>query len=528
MTTHQSTSLHVEDANGDNVAFSTVDGEARSYANHTEKPVLRVWRTAFLPDGQPTELEVLFTDADVRDLRAFLADTFGMAARVRQQVEDAAVSGLSDGRATVPGVATLSYPTLPFQPIGCSLCARTDIHHHMQDPSGVHWVHDGTEANCPLPDNHYPVRASGGEGDNQAEPPRQCPHISNGVQCSYEEHSPDTGHSYETFPSIQDWASRPPTQNDAGAVPPPADAQGATNTLQPAGTGQSAAVSATSAAPASQPSAPEKKRKRRTKLEIAFDTAWEAHEKDASAETAQAYNDARQALTAKDPGNSRLNEIADPVAGQDYMSDSSPVPHFAPEPDRQPFPMPHPPFANGGPIIPNNGYDPSLYAAEEQFEQAAQPTPFNPEQAAAQAFPCPVTADDGRPCQRPYGHEIQTDLNPDPKPHAFAANMDRLREQGIQNGVQPVQQHPGEGGATGGVSYETATQVGPVFPQGFAPEISFPVQASAQPPVVMPGTSVLSFQVPPTPAAEPVIPAGADLQPPAPAAPFWQQPQGGQ
>jgi hypothetical protein len=509
VTTHQSTSLHVEDANGENVAFSTVDGEARSYANHTDKPVLRVWRTAFLPDGQPTELEVLFTDADVRDLRAFLTDTFGIRGAAREEY------GPSKGQAVAP--------LLPWDHPDADPAA--DVLAMKQHYAATYGIPASEVAVRPLtvhPDVELPGMweqsdFSGGEADSQHLIARQCPVIYSGVQCAQAVHPDSVMHHFPGY-------SIPPSQNDAGAVPPPADAQGAANALQPAGTGQPAAVSATNTAPASTthsgtplpdlgplPEEP-KKRKRRTKLEIAYDEAKKLYDEDPNKDaegntgTLTAWHAAREALRAKDPGNTRLNEqalaaefqeaqAAYQASGQVLIDAANAegynVPHFAPEP-LQPGAQPVPgqvyaPDANGG--IPAQAF-------------AFTPPPFNPEQAAAQAFPCPATADDGRPCQRPYGHEIQTDLNPDPKPHVFAANMDQLREQGIQNGVLPVQQYPAIGYAPTGVP-------------AALPQDNYDAH-------------VLNFQVPPTPPAAPVIPAGADLQPPAPTAPFWQQPQGGQ
>jgi hypothetical protein len=114
-------------------------------------------------------------------------------------------------------------------------------------------------------------------------------------------------------------------------------------------------------------------------------------------------------------------------------------------------------------------------------------------------------SDGTRQCTRPFGHEMQTDLNPAPTPHIFATTDPSSLGQPVN--AQNTQPLPGP------------LQVTPPNPvQGFTVPGTVNDQylpADQQP-------APLSFQVPPTPEGEPH--QETNLQPPAPAAPFWQQP----
>lgn len=435
MTTYESTSLHIEDDNENSLAFSTISKDG-------ETSVLRAWSTQKLPDGQPIEVEVLFTSNDVRDLQSFLVDTLGRLPKTNG-------GGVAE-RMSAPLAAY--DPSLPIVP-GTAYAAG---------PDGIPAAAFGTLQH----------RADEAAGEEQFG--RQCPVIYDGIQCSaVEDHT--SNHQF-----VVDWTTKQSPQNDARTATPPADAQGASNTPQSVSPDQSAAVSAIGvpapeAAPASQhPEQGPPKRKRRTKVEIAYDTAKNEYDRatvggtqEQATAAANELAEAHKALYQKDPGNIRLSETApapqNPVAVQTG-------PSFAPE---QP--------------------------------QYAYPTA---EQAAAQGFPCPMTSSDGRPCQRPYGHEILTDLNPEPKAHIYATDPGTL-------GQSP-------GGYIPGNASIPAAEVAGVFPQSFQP--GGPVFGSEFANNGVPA-GPLSFQVPPTPEAAPVAVPGADLQPPAPAMPSWQQPQ---
>jgi hypothetical protein len=484
VTNHQSTSYHVEDENEESLAFTTLPTESGDPTKDYE-PVLKAWSTQALPDGQRIDVSVQFSMPDVRGLQAFLNDQFGRGAGAKGN-DDANAKYFQDGWVSaLREILTLTgagWTALQIQD-----WATTQIQARRGETPvyGIDVSQDGTTvvAGTRAPDGVVTIESI----------TRQCPVIYSGVQCNFAEHSSEMGHSFQ----------EPYTpMNDAGAVPPPADAQGATNTPQSASTDQSAAESATGAptpetAPASTPEKP--KRKRRTKLEIAYDDALKAYSESGSNEAAAALNEAHQALVAKDPGNSRVRQgtPAPLVPESERPGELVSGPSFAPE---QPQTVGQAWNPAGGPPVAGQVYAPDAtggipaqaFAPTFQPGQAAEvgPVQVTPEeQQAATAFACPVNSSDGRPCQRPYGHELQTATNPQPKPHVYAT-------------VDPSQ-----------LGQAPQPQVADPLP--WSPEGAGPVFGNYAAPV-----APLAFQVPPTPEATAPHPE-TNLQPPAPAAPFW-------
>lgn len=502
MTTYQSTSLHVEDADEKSLAFTVADNPGEDdYA-------LKAWSTFILPDNQVVNVEVKFAPDDVRDLQAFLRDRFGAGVRsqnladhrtpeeqahwaatqkpsddtvasffqdgwmasLRELLEMSKVRGYEEAIAwaknqlgTYVGPAALQpvayEPTTGGELLGEEapqpgdtvthaeydpslpvICNRTDPHHHMIDSTGVHWVHDGAEEACPLPDNHHPILVTcAGSGNHTPQNLSDNPH------------------------SVQHPSNQAPVNTE--------------------------------------PSEAEKGRRRRLKVEMEFDDALDKHKAAPSDETWAALSAAYNAVAKREPGNSRVRRTLADLAGtpaelitteaQTLQIPTGPVPAFAPEP------LVGTPVAVGASYLAQ-----SQHPINQQFQDAADALPgvhvqdsvvMTPEQAAAAAFPCPQHAADGRACMRPFGHELATATNPEPKPHVYPTSQQMLETQGQQYGVQTIQQHPS---------------------QGFiAPPAAGPVAVGP-----------LSFQVPPTPEQAAPHP---DLvqQPAAPAAPFWQAPQ---
>lgn len=555
MTNYESTSYHVKDEAGESVAFTVLPPSADEATAGTGEhdPVLKLWSTQVMSDNQLTTVEVSFSFADIRGLESFLADQFGSRAknaRGRESYESQVAKALGqfepipqpdmkpgdqvtvhvgkesshytvgdDGKTLAPnaelqgmweqsdfsgGEADARFSTPPTVE---GECRRTDPHHHMQDSTGIHWVHDGLELNCPLPDNHHPINVWHPLGLVESAS-RQCLAISNGVQCYATE-----GHQqFHDFGATQ----APPSYTGDGAATPPATAPMAT----PGATGgEQADVSATgvgapAAAPSSAPT--EKKRTRRTKLEMAYDRAKEAQEERPGEQaTNDALMEAEAALRAKDPGNERLSQA---VTVNELPNGNVQVAYTPPAPEQQPVIQ----FA-GEPVNP--------FTQPAQFTQAVAQLPgehvsgdvyMSPEEAqASAAFPCPAVHSDGiRKCVRPYGHELQTANNPEPKPHAFATDPSTLQT------PQPERTGP----------------VAPFLPAPPMQPAAFSVSTPTLTGVTDGGAQILSFQTPPTPAdpgvfqqpdvqqPAPLMPIqGAILQPPAPAAPFLQpNPNGGQ
>lgn len=434
MTTYESTSLHIEDEQERSLAFSTVNRDG-------ETAVLRAWSTQTLQDGQSIEVEVLFTSNDVRDLQSFLVDTLGRIPKTDGGgVAERMSAPLAEYDPSLPIVPGMAYAT---------------------GPEGI------------------PAAAF----EHLGEQPRQCPYISNGVQCTRAE-----GHG--TTDGLSHYLPGQP-MNDAGTTTPPADAQDATAPAPLAGF------------PGSQPDE-KPKRKRRLKTEIAFDDAlanlqtvpqggeqWN--------EAMGAMNAAREALRVKDPGNVRLNESAAPQT-PNALPAAQTGPAFAPEQaapaasylqqEASPINQEFATWANG---IPGQHVQDSVVVS-------------TPEQTAAQGFPCPQSSTDGRACLRPFGHEISNEHRP-ASAHVYATDPATL-------GQQPVQ-----GFVAGGLG---EVQPMPWAPAGTVNDQYLQPGQQAQPQAL--ATGPLSFQVPPTPDPVQVAP-GTDLQPPAPAMPSWQQPQ---
>lgn len=518
MTNYESTSYHVVDEKGRSLAFSTVDRPG-------EEHVLRAWSTQELADGQLTELEVFFTEDDVRGHQAFLNDRYGAGRSLRpspqtQRDEDNAayfrsgwVAGLrellniaeargaeeavrwaydqepgaGENLPAAPAVEDIYLPAEPDYTPGPEVYGVPDYSNvkvkpeDLQDPGG--W-----------PSPELPVEAQ------PHTEPRRCPVIYNGVQCL----------SLEGHPQHHDFgaAQMPPSYtgpqtSDGAATPPVMPA-----TPTPAGM---ADMSASAVAPAdAAPSDAPKTRKRRTKLEMAFDRAKESGD-------LQAIHDATEALKAKDPSNERLSQIGASTPGAaspnpdpvQIVPNPQPPVRFADEPVN-PFDQPMP-IQPGSPqdTAGWQGQAPDGAAIYNPIAAAAQVSPQ--EQQAAQGFPCPQRAADGRQCVRPYGHELQTATNPEPKPHIYATDPGTLPNVGHDPSLHAAeeqfeQQHPS-------VPAQPAFTISTPQPAGFTPGG---------------GAQILSFQTPPTP-AQPVVPQGANLQPQAPAAPFLQPtPNGGQ
>jgi hypothetical protein len=532
VTNFESTSYHVEDQAGESVAFTvlppTADQATAGTGEHD--PVLRLWSTQVMPDNRLINVEVGFSVGDVAGLQSFLNDQFGRGKAAAgnptpqtqrdnenivffnngwvEALKEVVLLARNDRNPLDWAVAQLEGQivgdeapmTAPVQPnhtpgpevygmaepsdfyggeadaanarqcpaisngVQCNAptghahphdfpnsagdCLRTDDHHHMQDSTGIHWVHDGFELNCPLLDNHHPVNV------------------------------------WHPAPQTGDGAATPPAAPTSTPVAPD---------------GEQTAASATGAvntetAPSSAPA--EKTRKRRTKVEMAYDRALEALQSipqggaDWEAAT-HAMNEAKQALQDKDPGNSRLSQVIvnqQPLGGVQVM-------HTPPAPEQQPTVQ----FA-GEPVNPFTQPPPEQpqYAAFAGAPVGQAPAISPQESQAAQAFPCPQMHSDGiRQCVRPYGHELQTATNPEPKPHAFATDPSTLG--------QPMQPAP-------------------------LPAPAFNVTTPTLTGEIAGGAQILSFQTPPTPADPSAFQVqGANLQPPAPAAPFLQPtPNGGQ
>lgn len=512
MTNFESTSYHVEDQAGESVAFTvlppTADQETAGTGEHD--PVLRLWSTQVMPDNRVINVEVGFSYDDVRGLQSYLNTQFGRG--IAREASGGPIAPALYGDHTDPGLSFIPIPQ-PEMKAGDRVTAHVgdEISHYRVGEDGKTLTPD-----LELPGMWEQSDFSGGETDSAPVQPnytpgpevyaqRQCPAISNGQQCTRPENHGNTDGLTHYFPSqgLQVEGQPMYPQTGDGAATPPATAP--TSTPVAPG-GEQADVSATGArTPAAAPSsAPTEKpkRKRRTKLEIAFDEAKEAYDAAANESTYNTLAQAMSELSAKDPGNSRLNQTAEgvrPAADQPQpVPAAQPIVQFAGEPVN-PFTQPAPdpqsygaPFPGNVPAIPAIG---QLAGA-----QSVQVSPA--EQQAAQAFPCQQMDQSGtRQCVRPFGHELMTAANPEPKPHMFATDPSTLG--------QPLQPAPT-----------------PMQPQ----QPAFSVTTPALTGMTDGGAQILSFQTPPTPADPTAFQVqGANLQPPAPAAPFLQPtPNGGQ
>lgn len=472
MTNYESNSYHVTDeVNDTSAAFSTLPpGQADGDA------VMKLWHTTTLPDGQPLNVAVCFTSDDVRGLQSYLNDQFG------------------GRRFATGGKLPAEAGTLDFYPhdppfrlpkVGEVIPVMTNDGDRLGNLTMT-----GKDTGQFQPDVDLFHEQAAALTDDQ---PRRCAVIYNGIQCEYPDDATIHGQFGHLFHGL--------TQTGDGAATPPADP-----TTTPAATGgDQAAESATAAgtaeaAPSPSTPAEKPKRKRRTKVEKAYDDALDAYVSEKTLPNSEALATAYDALRAKEPEDERVRlhfeRIGAPAMDPEAAAVPPGEPHgqawigpsFAPDPTAQ--------YQAAGQVLidaaNDAGYDVPAFAPGQAPQLGA--VEISPqEQQAAGAFPCPVQSSDGRTCQRPYGHEIQTATNPEPKPHVYATVPSQL-----------------------GITSAQAVQ---------AVEMSQPAfQAAGHP---MP-TAPLSFRVPPTPAEAPThAPSGAEMQPPAPAAPFWQQPQGG-
>lgn len=501
MTNYETSSYVVEDFNDESITYETLPApEPGTVGADIDAPaVLKVWRTAFLPDGQPISLSVEHTLEDIRGLQAWLNDKFG--------------AGRATGRygITPPAVQDLppsAYRSEPGEPYVTDPAMPQDV-----ETSGLDF-YDPTAVGVPVQPNYTP----GPEVYGMAEPSdfyggaadaaniRQCPVIYNGVQCSkadYHVNSVQTAeHTFFTDAPVNEMA---PVQ-----IP----YNGGDQTLRAA---EEQFEQEHPSVPATAAAEPVKKTStRRKKEEIAYDKALETfraqpdsqlnytdlvkaadalRNRFPDAQRLVAYDlhiqhqdvtyltDPAMAGSAPIPAQTTPPEQRDPVAGRDYMSDSSPVPHFAPEQNA-----------------------PAAFVPPVEMQPADVQSPE--ELQAAQAFPCQFRSEtSGRQCTRPAGHDL---ANP-PKPHIFAALEQGQSLPAVPNFVPPAPFQPPAEQVVGTPGF-TVSPVGQGqgFTQSTIPPFQIPQPATQTQQV--PGQQQLSFQVPPTPEAE--------HQPPAPAAPW--------
>lgn len=473
MTTRQSTTLHMsgdgEDPNN-GLAFSTIDaGDPEAGAPGEIRQVLEVWGTIEAPDGQILTARMKVGMPDVRDLQAFLSDHFGRGVRklpesVRDVVETAICNLIAQGyRVVAPSGAEFGsdvepgelYPVAHEPTTGGELLGEAeypiDAGGHVNDLAFYDVPNDPWQPKPGDTVNVFPMTATMPDGEQKpgfVVTPRQCAVIYNGIQClAPEGHAQqhDFGPIAQYQPDVdlfQEQSAAIMAADGAayGAVTLPGD--GAVRSALP-GDGAAPFTNETAGERfiLGPKNAAEQGRKRRLKLELAFDAAAEQYKVDPDNPGVVAtLNEAAVALHKREPDNSRVvNFLFDPTSTptvpqpeqhQRAELDSLPEAHFAPEP------------APGYQPIPYNGGDPSLHAAEEQMEQQdwhagqAGPMPVQTladgnramgvEQQAAQAFPCPHKASDERPCLRPAGHEIELPTRP-ASPHVYATNPATLK-----------------------------------------------------------------------------------------------------
>lgn len=497
VTSYQTLTFYVEDSNGDSAAFTPLTDNG-SHA-------LKMWRTAFLPDGQPVEVGVLFTDDDVRSLQTFLNDQFGRGSAGGNHTPQN-LSGNPRSIQHVAGPQTAEWgPTPPMQvpdiATAVSEWAEQNPMERQTEPLA--------EPYSPSPFGDIPVAQ---------EHPRRCPVIYNGAQCAKAEgHHNSQGHP-DGHEFVQDWLPVQPTpptdlqpvyEDHDGSVVPAAIPSDSGPAFSPDDTADTAGK-------------PERKKSnRRKKEEKAYDDALTAFRAQPTGQLEYvALTKAAEALRTRFPDASRLERYDAHIQKQDVqvlldttvqlpipgtpIAAETQAPHFAPEP--------------------------SAAAAPQQPIALPTPQDVTPEEtAAAQAFPCQhVSTISQRPCIRAAGHEL---ANP-PKPHIYAPLPDG-QELPVPSFVPPTgfTSTPVGQPAQDGSGFTQATIPPFQIPQptaaavetGHHPDGGFfaaqggqvsrgntPEEAAA----VFQPAPVLSFQVPPTP-------DGADLQPPAPAAPPW-------
>lgn len=526
MTNYESTVYTVEDEEQDtSAAFSTLPArDDNNLSVAAGAAVMKLGHTAELPDGQSINVSVLFTLDDVRGLQSYLNDQFGRS--ISKQDQAAALARISDP-AQVAAVVGIQNPE-----------PRSWDDPNADPMADVRTMQDQIAASYDL---------------------RQCPVIYNGVQCyKAEGHTEQPGHE-----ALHEFVSSFLPQTGDGTTPPPAADPGS---VQLPEQGVAAAESATAArtAEAPSPSIPnngydkelwaaeeqmekehptgplsepaKKKVNRRKKEEKAYDDALEVFRKQPNSQLEYtALTQAAEALRKRFPDAERLVAYDLHVQHQDtgYLTGSTPVeqtpanpgpeysdgyalpgeqtgPQFAPEPvAAQPAPFVPPATTNymqqanhpnvQAMAMANGGYDTeqtvSIPPAEQQSAEELQ---------AAAAFPCQHKSEvSGRQCTRPAGHEH---ANP-PKPHIYGELQQGQSLPAVPNFIPPFQ--PPAASQPG----FTVTPVGDGqgFTQQTLPPFQIPQPATT---ATTQGAQVLSFQVPPTP-------DGAEMQPPAPAAPPW-------
>lgn len=524
MTNYESTVYTVEDESQEtSAAFSTLPPGMGVIEERD--PVMKLWHTTTLPDGQSINVSVEFELGDVRGLQSFLNDQFGRGeARIgaHRPAEQTEVDGTSAEYFRSGWVSALKEAMLiassgqdPMAWAQSQMPKDETLPGQPSDFGAETWDHEshGSERLATLdglPGMLEPSDLSGGWADSQ---PRQCPVIYNGIQCAKAEGHPDS-HEF-----VQDWLAVQPTQTGDGATPPTADP----GSVELPGQGVAVVESATAVAAAEAPSPSAKKSNRRKKEEIAYDRALDAFRAQPTSQLEYVeLTKAAEALRKRFPDAIRLElydrhvqeqnisalladkavqptttaavlpttstAIEDQNASTEVIVSVQDGPHFAPE---------VPDYSTVPPFVP-----PAVMPAPEQ--QSTE------ELQAAAAFPCQHRSEvSGRQCARPAGHEL---ADP-PKPHIYG-ELQPGQTLPVPNFIPPFNPPvQGEMQQTPGFTVSPVAE-GSGFAQSTIPpfQIPQPTQSAAG----QPGATVLSFQVPPTPEVQ-----GAELQPPAPAAPPW-------
>lgn len=584
MTTRQSTTLHMSgdgDDPNNGLAFSTIDGGDPDTGENGELyPALEVWGTIQAPDGQVLTAKMQHAMPDVRDLQSFLNDNFGRtnAGYHGDKVPKTAQEyPYQDGDFLVIGPQTftkdgsvLSYHGANYIPQAASedtnaqyfkdgwvaslreLLEMSKVRGYEQ---AIEWAKGQLGAYvgpAALSTPNYPENEAG-----YVVTPRQCAVIYNGIQCNKADgHTsrPETAeHTFYTDLPVNEAAPMQGHQPDVdlfqeqAAAIQRADGNHTPQDLSdnPRSAQHPDNQATINLAPNLVPgpkNAAEQERKRRLKVEIAFDESAAAYRLDPH--NNGAVNDLAKAvaeLRKRESDNSRIVNwdtsqavaavISNGLPTEDPQPEQLPEAHFAPE-QTQAAPNylaqeSHPSnqqFAEAAAALPGVHLQDSVTMTPEQFQQAqAEGNPVAIQ--AAQAFPCPHKSSDQRPCLRPAGHEIELPNRP-ASPHVYATNPATLDQ-------QPVTVTPGPNGPH--VTYQPPT--GPQPDPGFAenaPGYAGPLQpVQTPPPYVAPAQPVQPFQQPhlqavPDPQPNVAVMSfheGEPGMPAAPAMPTWQAPQ---
>lgn len=543
MTTRQSTTLHMsgdgEDPNN-GLAFSTIDAGDPEAGNPGEiRQVLEVWGTIEAPDGQLLTARMKVGMPDVRDLQAFLNDNYarnkapkaGADAALQTQIDGANAQYFKDGwAASLRELLEMSkvrgYEAAIEWAKNQYLGASDPVEHepttggvlpgeeeypvdaggHVNDLAFYETPNDPWQPKAGDAANVYPMTATMPDGEQKpgyVVTPRQCAVIYNDVRCLKPE-----GHE-----GSHDMYADAPMQGHQPDVDLFIEQAAA---IERADATRIATVDLTPNLVPGPKNAAEQERKRRLKVEIAFDEAAAAYRLDPH--NNGAVNDLAKAvaeLRKREPDNSRIanwdtTQAVAAVIGNGLPTEAPqpeqlPEAHFAPEP-AQAAPNylaqeSHPSnqqFAQAAAAMPGVHLQDSVTMTQEQYKQESLQTQqiatINAQQAA-QAFPCPHKASDERPCLRPAGHEIELPHRP-AVPHVYATNPASLDAQPVNaNNTQylPAQQPP-----------TPAPYVAPAQPFQQPHLQAVPDQTNV---------AVMSFHE-----GEPGMPA-------APAMPTWQAPQ---